>query len=188
MLKRIIITLTLMLSLAACDLSEFDQYMQQDHTSQTARQYVDSLPYAFTVAAPALEAFRAVTKDRGWSEADTERWVPFITDVMAGESGFCPNVRRGARMSGVGCELAVKRGKVQQGKGSDSGFGQLIRLHYKPGAWLCVQEGLCSAEAIIATPYDSMTALVALVERSGGQPWCYNAWARRYHKCSLVPK
>lgn len=186
MLKRLIITLTLVFSLAACDLDQIDKYtsaVREDTATSPVdvREYVNGLPYAFTVAEPALEAFRAVAADRGWASEDIESWVPFITDVMANESGFCWNVKGGAKMANVGCEIR------KQGRGSDSGFGQLISLHYKPGRWLCEQEGLCSSAAIIDNPYDSMTALVALVERSGGQPWCYNAKARRYHKCSLVP-
>lgn len=184
MLKRIIITLTLVFSLAACDTTDIQQILSAEDATTSpvdVREHVNGLPYAFGVAEPALEAFRAVTADRNWPAGDAERWVPFITDVMAKESGFCWNVKGGARMNNVGC------GIQRQGRRSDSGFGQLISLHYKPGRWLCTQEGLCSSAAIIATPYDSMTALVALVERSGGHPWCFNSWARRYHKCSLVP-
>lgn len=184
MLKRIIITLTLVFSLAACDPTDVQYILPSEEPATShvdVREYVNGLPYAFGVAEPALEAFRAVTADRNWPAGDAERWIPFITDVMAKESGFCWNVRGGARMTNVGCGIR------RQGRGSDSGFGQLISLHYKPGRWLCAQEGLCSSAAIIANPYDSMTALVALVERSGGRPWCYSAWARRYHKCSLVP-
>lgn len=144
-------------------------------------EVVNSLPYAIFEAAPAEEAFRIVTQERGWAPEDTEKWAPFASAVMKRESGYCYNVRRGARMTGNGCEMS------RQGRGSDSGFGQLISIHYKPGRWLCEQEGLCSADDIIATPWASMTAFVALIERNGAQPWCYTAKLRRSSVCRLAP-
>lgn len=148
-----------------------------------SKEFVNSRPYSLGVAEPALQAFAEVARCRGWSQADIVAWTPFVTDVMAGESGFCPNPRRGARWANGGKNCAISR----QGTYSDSGFGQLISIHHGPGRWLCVQEGICGANSVISTPWNSMVALVALVERSGSQPWCYNASARRYHKCHLAP-
>lgn len=149
--------------------------------TQESIEVVNNLPYAIYVAEPAEEAFRIVTQERGWVQEDIDKWVPFASAVMKRESGYCYNVRRGARMTGDGCELA------RQGSGSDSGFGQLISIHYKPGRWLCEQEGLCSADDIVSTPYASMTAFVALIERGGAQPWCYTAKLRRSSVCNLAP-
>lgn len=186
MRKLLLILLPIMLLFSACQPDDLNILTSQADTPSVsapeARDYVNGLTYTYGVSAPALEAFRAVTADRGWAVSETEKWVPFVENVILGESGGCPNVRRGARVSG---DCVVTR----QGTGSDSGFGQVISLHYRyPKGWLCKQEGLCSSAQIIGTPYDSMTALVALVERSGGQPWCFSSWARRYHKCSLVPR
>lgn len=144
-------------------------------------QEVNSLPYSLFVPGPGEEAFRLVAADRGWTQENIDKWVPFASAVMKRESGYCYNVRRGAQMTGNACEMSA------QGRGSDSGFGQLISLHYKPGRWLCTQEGLCSADDIVATPFASMTALVALIERSGAQPWCYTKQLRRGSVCRIAP-
>lgn len=151
--------------------------------SKSPKDKVNSLPYSHNYAEPALEAFRLVAAYRGHDEAWIKAWTPFVNDILLLESGYCWNVKRGVVMANGGKNCAIKK----QGKHSDSGFGQLIRLHYKPGAWLCTQEGLCSSDAIVANPWNSMTAVVALVERSGSQPWCFSAWARRYHNCNLAP-
>ncbi len=145
---------------------------------------VNSATYSYNNAQPAVEAFRAVTGQRGWSSAATASWEPFVSSVIRKESGYCFNLRRGARLAQpAGCVIS------RQGTGSDSGFGQVISLHYRyPNGWLCKQESLCSAEQIIGTPWASMTAMVALVERSGRQPWCFSDWARRYHNCNIAPK
>lgn len=152
--------------------------------SPTAVEKVNSMSYSYGVAAPALEAYRLVAEDRGWSANAIAAWEPFVNDIIVKESGYCPNLRRGARLAngGVGCAIS------RQGTGSDSGFGQVIGMHYRPPkGWLCAQEGLCSSDQIIGTPWASMTALVAMVERNGRQPWCYNAHARRYHRCGIAP-
>lgn len=145
---------------------------------------VNSATYSYGDAAPALAAYRQVAAHRGWTPASIAAWEPFVSDVMRGESGYCYNLRRGATLKHTtGCVLA------RQGTGSDSGFGQVIRrYHYGPGQYLCVQEGLCSAQDVIATPWSSMTSLVAAMERNGRQPWCYNAQARRFHPtCNRTP-
>lgn len=76
---------------------------------------------------------------------------------------------------------------ARQGRKEDAGFGQLIRIHYqigRPGTgWLCVQEGLCSKQDIIAAPVGvDDRLLVALIERSGTSGWCYDDGARRLHR------
>ena len=145
--------------------------------------HVNNLTYNYGDPKPAMEAFRIVAGQRGWTAKEIKSWEIAIANIMMGESGFCPNVIGGARMaSAKGCVIS------RQGKRSDAGFGQLISLNYKisrtnPGAgWLCKQERLCSKWDIIASPWNSMTALVALIEKAGTQPWCYNSWARKYHR------
>ena len=144
---------------------------------------VNSLVYNWGDPKPAMEAFRLVALNRGWTPAQIKSWEIAIANIMMGESGFCPNVLRGAVMGNPqGCVLK------RQGKHSDAGFGQLIGINYKlskknPAAgFLCREENLCSKWDIIASPYNSMLALVALVERSGTFPWCYNSFARKYHR------
>ena len=156
---------------------------QRREPDLTALFTVNTLPYAFTVLGPAETAMRIVAAERGWSQADIDAWVPFLVyDVIAKESGGCYNVRGGAIMAEPGVSCAIKR----QGRKQDSGFGQLVKVHYS--GWLCHQEGLCSADDITLNAWNSMTALLALVERSGKHGWCYNAWARSYHRgCSSAP-
>jgi len=144
---------------------------------------INSLVYSYGNATPVIQAFRAVATARRWTPASIRLWEPFVINIARRESGFCYNVRRGVVLANPkGC--VIKR----QGVHSDSGFGQLISIHYKPGAWLCTQERLCSANAIVSTPWNSMTALVALVERSGRQPWCYTARLRAGAICRSAPR
>jgi hypothetical protein len=143
--------------------------------------HVNNLKYSHGYAKPAMQAFRLVAEQRGWTPKQIKSWEIAIENIMMGESGFCPNMLRGAIIKNPqGCVLA------RQGTHSDSGFGQLISIHYRhttPGTgWLCAQEKLCSKWEIIASPWNSMTSLVALIERSGVSGWCYNARARRIHR------
>lgn len=143
--------------------------------------HVNRQVYSWGVAEPAMATFRTVAAYRGWSSQQIQSWETAVYDIMKGESGFCPNMLGGARLASTqGCIIA------RQGRRSDAGFGQLISIHYRhttPGTgWLCKQEGLCSKWQIIATPWNSMTALLALIERSGTRGWCYNASARRHHR------
>lgn len=135
---------------------------------------INALQYNYTDPVPAMEAFRAVSRCRGWSQAQIDSWAIAMEDIMRFESGFCYNVLGGARMGdSQGCQIS------RQGSRGDAGFGQLISLHYR--GWLCSQEGLCSKWDVIATPWNSMTALLALIERSGVRGYCYSGWARRLH-------
>lgn len=144
---------------------------------------VNSLQYNWGDPKPAMEAFRLTALNEDWTPEQIKSWEIAIANIMMGESGFCPNVLRGAVMGNPqGCVLK------RQGKHSDAGFGQLISIHYKlnsknPAAgFLCREENLCSKWQIVASPYNSMLALVKLIERSGTRPWCYNSFARKYHR------
>ena len=155
--------------------------------SGESREAVDALQFSYGVLEPVDAAFRMVAADCGWTQQSIDEWAPFLVyDVIAKESGGCWNVRRGVKLAngGLNCEIA------RQGKGSDSGFFQLISIHYKPGkGWLCLEDGLCSSEAIISSPYTSMQAGVRLVQRSGKQGWCYSRAARSYHRgCATAPR
>jgi len=144
---------------------------------------VNSLPYAAYVAGPAVQAFELVTASRGWDADRIAQWEPFATAVMFRESKFCWDVRGGAKFKSPGLDCELKR----QGRRGDSGFGQVIGIHYRPGRWLCAQEGLCSANQIVASPWNSMVAFVALLERNGSQPWCYTRRLRASYTCRLAP-
>lgn len=161
--------------------------------------YVNSLTYTWQDPQPAMIAWRTVTAERGWDPDVSASWEPFVQAVMARESGFCPNLRRGARVDvWEGCVIA------RQGGHSDSGFGQVLmgypakRGWYYPsagGTWglhenasyLCPEEGICTPDEAISTPWNSMTILVALVERAGNGPWCFSAKLRRGAVCKLAP-
>lgn len=151
------------------------------------RDEVNAIPFASQVLEHADRAFRLVAADCGYSPEEIEAWVPFaVYDLINGESTGCPNVRGGAKMAEPYVSCAIKR----QGKGSDSGFGQLISVHYRyPNGWICQQEWLCSSDALTANAYDSMKGPVLLIARSGKQSWCYNAKAISWHPgCKTAPK
>lgn len=148
----------------------------------SALQIVNGATYNYGDSVPAMEAFRHVANDHGWTYELIELWSIFIDDVLRGESGYCPNLFRGATLaSAQGCIIQT------QGRYEDAGFGQLIGVHYNPGMWLCEEHGICSRHAVIRDPWTSMESLVWLVEREGSQPWCFSDWARRYHKCWAAP-
>lgn len=153
-------------------------------TTSNARQTVNGATYSAGVAAPATEAYRAVARARGWSLSSIQQWEPFVMAVVRRESNFCPNLRRGAVLkSAVGCVIA------KQGYGSDSGFGQVISIHYatQRGA-VCREAGLCSSESITGSAWNSMTALLVLVENSGSGPWCYTDTLRAGSVCRKAPQ
>lgn len=142
-----------------------------------ARELVNGLKYSHGDLRPAWTAFTAVALHRGWTQQQVDSWQRAFNDIVFGESGGCPNVRNGARLASAdGCVIS------RQGKGSDSGFAQLTSVHHGGDKWACVDLGICGANSVIASPWNSMTVFVALLERSGNGPWCYNNWARRYHR------
>jgi hypothetical protein len=148
------------------------------------RQIVNEMTYTAGEPGPAMEAFRIVALETGWSADKAAAWAPFMDDVFRGESLFCPNVLNGAQHVlpvQPGCNLA------KQGTKEDAGFGQLTRAHYGPGKWLCTDHGICDKWTIISEPWISMQVVVWLVDRSGSFPWCWNEWARGYHDCWLAP-
>jgi hypothetical protein len=131
---------------------------------------------------PAMALYRETAAGVGWDTARVAAWAPFVEAVVERESGFCPNLRRGARVQGEGtCELR------RQGRGSDSGFFQLISIHYRPGAWLCEDHGICSSEQITSDPVVSMRVGLLLIDRAGRQPWCYTRSLRNGRVCRLAP-
>ena len=149
----------------------------------TAREIVNGLPYKHYDAKPALEAFRLVAADVGWSSQLIAAWEPFVNDVMFGESAYCWNRRNGDVVAMYSACVIIKATTRE-----DVGFGQATRSLYGPDAQLCKGWGICSAEQILASPYDSMLwSIVRPIELNGSQPWCYNDAARAYHKCHLAP-
>lgn len=144
--------------------------------------YVNRLPYLHFDLAPAMEAYRVVADARGWSPAVIERWAPFVLDVMAKESGGCWNLLGGAVMvfPQPGCEIA------RQGRGEDAGVGQVTSAGWGRGGAVCELAGLCSREAVIASPWSSVTAMLVLMEAHGRYAWCDYDGAPALHDCSLV--
>lgn len=196
-MKKLLILATALL-LTACQIPpEVAQYIPQPAVTTPVEEFPTQFNWGDP--APALQAWRVITRERGWNESDILAWQPFVEKVMARESGFCPNVRRGARIDILeGCIIA------KQGTHSDSGFGQVLmgypgkRGWYRPengGKWglhenasfLCPEEGICTPEEVVSDPRKSMTVLVALIERSGRQPWCYTARLRNGAVCRSAP-
>lgn len=206
---KLILSALLMALPIHCDPATTEKPITQQCTGES-REAVNALQYSYGILEPVDAAFRMVADDCGWTQDSIDKWTPFLVyDVIARESGGCWNLRRGAKLAngGLNCEIAMKQKKdgtwvLLQGPYSDSGFGQLISIHYKTNpknpasGWLCLEDGLCSADDIIASPYTSMQALVRLVggsvsgkPGSGKQGWCYNATAIRWHPgCKTAPK
>lgn len=148
---------------------------------------------------PALVVYRDRAAIMGWDPGKIAAWEPFVIDIMAKESGFCPNLRGGGT-------ILVEEGCIikKQGGRSDSGFGQVLmgypgkRNWYRPeggGTWslhenaasLCPVTGVCTPDETIATPEASMDILLAMIDRAGSGPWCYSNFARRVHRCGIAP-
>lgn len=176
----LVVSVLSVLSLSACEFARGERR----EPDPMAFFIVNTLPYAYSNIEPAREAYRIVAAERGWSEADIAAWETFIVDdVIARESGGCYNVRGGARMAESGVSCKIRR----QGRGSDSGFGQVTGIHWR--GWLCEQEQLCSHADITLNAWNSMSALLALVERNGRHDWCWNDWARSFHpECKRAPR
>lgn len=144
--------------------------------------FVNALPYDYVDGKDtAMLAFRIVASANGWSDSKIQSWLPFANDLIGKESGYCPNLRRGAIVSSIGCNL------IKQGYGEDAGFGQLTSVHHGRNQWLCRDRGVCGANAVISSPWISMSSVIWLLDREGSKPWCYSDWARGFHKCGLAP-
>jgi hypothetical protein len=182
-------TLSLVTTLSACTPQEFALYTTNpaalSQKAPSVRSRIDRLVYTNGNVAPARAAYRAVAEARGWTASSIRTWEPFVLAVVGRESGYCPNVKRGAITTAKGavggCVLA------RQGTYSDSGFGQVISINYRPTSPLCIKDHLCSSAAIIRTPWNSMTALLSLVEHNGRHPWCYTSRLRSGRVCRLAP-
>lgn len=144
----------------------------------------------------AMQSFRSVACYRGWPAERIAAWEPFMYDVVIKESMGCFNLRRNPILRvvlsegvtrparwGDGCVEALAANRNTE----DAGYGQVTRSGWGPRGVVCRTTGLCSAEQIVASPWNSMLATVVFVEANGSQPWCYNARARRFHNCSLAP-
>ena len=154
-------------------------------TTPDSREEVNALDYGYLDIEPAMQAYRLVAADMGETDEQIEAWAPFVYDVIAKESGGCWNLKR--RQIPVVGECLTFQSNPRR-TGSDSGFGQVTAVWYKgPRAPLCKGLGLCSQAAVLESPYTSMQSLVFVLQHSGKQPWCFNAWARKFHKCKLAP-
>lgn len=176
MMRAVRLFVASMLLAAACSPTAF---ADPPASPPSPVEFVNSLPYQFRDIDTAIEAFQHVTAARGWTLQSIAAWQPFVRAVIARESGGCPNVLRGAVPTGDGCQLA------RQGRFTDSGFGQVLMS--VNGRWLCASEGLCSKWDVVASPWNSMTALVAVIERTSGGAYCYTAKLRRLPMCRNRP-
>jgi hypothetical protein len=204
-LKKIVASILMIATLSAlsaCDPNDVAKIASSISAEDSASDVsiVNSLPYSFGDSDTAVRAFVIVARHRGWQDQDIQKWIPFAAAIMNRESGNCPLVRRGVKLAnnGLNCEIA------KQGKHSDSGIGQIIAGYpfkgswvrpvnggswglYENAAWLCPQENLCSPDEIIASPWTSFTAFVAMIERAGSSPYCYTAKLRRTATCRNAP-
>ena len=151
--------------------------------------YVNSLAYCHACMDPAMEAYRMVAAHRGWSEQQVESRSAFVRIIMATESGGCPNVRRwGYGSVGQDCRTLCMGGRKGECAYDDAGFGQVTQILRTPTSPLCAIEGICSAEATVASPWASMTAFLRVLEDGGNRPYCYlNNFHVRDGHCRLWP-
>lgn len=136
---------------------------------------VNSLAYSYDAKAPVMQAFQTVALCRGWSQRQVDSWKVAVGDIAGREAHFCWNVRYNARFKffdGRGCVLS------RPGSGA-AGYGQITSVLYHI---TCSKVNLCSGASIVASPYNSMLSLVALIEDQGVSPWCYNRFSRNFHR------
>lgn len=137
--------------------------------------FVNSLPYSYQSKEPVMTAFRAVAAWRGWTPEQIASWETAVWDIALKEAQGCWNVRYGARFKywdGRNCELS------RVGRGA-AGYGQITTVAL--GA-PCRRVNICTQAEIVASPWNSMLALVALIEESGVRPWCYDSFSRKFHR------
>lgn len=164
---------------SACipDIGQVGLYAPAEPVGNRVERYVNSLPYSYQSKGPVIEAFRAVTAEAGWAPADTASWETAMWDIALKEAQGCWNVRYGARFAhhdGRGCLLS------RPGKAA-AGYGQLTKS-VMPA--VCERTGICTQAGVVASPYASMRALVAVIEEHGVRPWCYDRYSRRFHRAA----
>lgn len=147
-----------------------------------AADYVNGLTYGWHNMAAPMEAFRVVAISRGWTQTAIDRWTPFTFDLIAKESGGCPNTKGGDLFVEGTCDQYTRHGHAE-----DSGFGQATYSLFGPTGVTCKALGVCSQAQVIADPWTSMLASVVLpLELLGRYPWCDYAGAGDWHNCSLI--
>lgn len=148
---------------------------------QEVIDYVNNLPYAFGEWEPARLAWRTVMSEHfHWDQAKIDRNEAFAENVVMGESVGCPNVTGYTTMvyPPRGCEIA------KLGSGSDAGFGQVTSAGWGRGGTACIVENICSREAVVSSPWNSMVTMGVLMDVSGRYAWCDYIGAKG-HACYL---
>ena len=177
-------------TVTACEKTAEPQWKEPD---PIALWIVNTQPYFYGDMGPVTVAYEHVATHLDWDiqmmadgRTKLEAWREFvITDLIAKESGGCPNIRGGTRYNAIGdsCNNPVTRGRK-----TDSGFGQVTPvLYHGSNSTICKNTGICSSRQVIESPWNSMMATLITIEKHGSQPWCYNKFARSYHNCSLAP-
>lgn len=144
-------------------------------TANRAERYVNSLPYSYRKMGPVIAAYEATAAARGWTAKEIASWRIAIGDIALKEAQGCWNVRYAAKFAhwdGRDCLLS------RPGRGA-AGYGQITKVLLPT---TCEHAGLCSQNAIVASPWTSMNALLAVVEAHGVGPWCYDSFSRRFHR------
>lgn len=139
------------------------------------KSYVNGLPYSYQSKDPVMTAFRVVASSRGWTPEQIASWETAVWDIALKEAQGCWNVRYGARFAswdGANCALS------RSGSGA-AGYGQITSVLWPA---LCAKVGLCDGAAIVSSPWNSMLALISVIEDNGVRPWCYDRFSRSFHR------
>jgi hypothetical protein len=176
MLKACLSVVAVSVMFTACTPEEFQNHLYRPATRSAVAE-VNSLPYSYRSKGPVIEAYRIAARIRGWTPVQIKSWETAVWDIALKEAQGCWNVRYGARFAyhdGRDCELE------HAGRGA-AGYGQLTRVALPPA---CRRVSICTQAEVVATPWTSMMALLAVIEENGVKPWCYDRFSRRFHRAA----
>lgn len=129
-------------------------------------QYVNSLEYRALVMDQPMEAYRLVASWYGWSDDVIETRSTFVFRIIANESAGCWNAVRWTYFTAG--KLCTAH---DTGNHDDAGFFQITSV-LRP--LTCEKANICSRDATVASPWNSMLAGIVVLDELGKRPWCYN--------------
>jgi hypothetical protein len=128
-------------------------------------QYVNSLEYRALVMDQPMEAYRLVAAWYGWPDDVIEARSTFVFRIIANESAGCWNAVRWTYFTAG--KLCTDH---DTGNHDDAGFFQITSV-LRP--LTCEKANICSRDATVASPWNSMLAGIVVLDELGKRPWCY---------------